>query len=91
MQLTERTRHPTPVSPSLRRSTLQVGHHHQTLGEQSTVRSRDRHRNGQTFAVEVLEELALPRQISVAPGTETTDREMPIDAHAPYVIGNAAS
>src|SRR5262245_19702649 len=31
----------------------------------------------------VLEELGLPREISVAPGTETTDREVPADAHAP--------
>jgi hypothetical protein len=39
----------------------------------------------------VLEELGLPREISVAPGTETTDREVPVDAHAPYVVGDSAS
>ena len=52
---------------------------------------RDRHRHGQTFTVEVLEELGLPREISVAPGTETTDREVPVDAHAPHVVGDSAS
>src|SRR6185436_780898 len=36
-------------------------------------------------------ELGLPREISVAPGTETTDREVPVDAHAPHVVGNSAS
>jgi hypothetical protein len=38
----------------------------------------------------VLEELSLPREISVAPGTETTDREVPVDAHAPHVVGDSA-
>jgi hypothetical protein len=38
-----------------------------------------------------LEELCLPREISVAPGTETTDREVPVDAHAPNVVGDPAS
>src|SRR4029453_9912195 len=60
-------------------------------GEQPAVRRRDRHRHGQAFTVEVLEELGLPREISVAPGTETTDREVPVDAHAPHVIGDSAS
>jgi hypothetical protein len=41
--------------------------------------------------VEVLKELGLPREISVAPGTETTDPEVPVDAHAPYVVGDSAS
>jgi hypothetical protein len=27
------------------------------------------------------------RLVSVAPGTETTDREVPVDAHAPHVVG----
>src|SRR5262249_20864759 len=75
----------------LGRSALHVGHHHQTVGEQPAVRRRERHRHGQTFTVEVLEELGLPREISVAPGTETTDREVPVDAHAPHVIGDSAS
>ena len=38
----------------------------------------------------MLEELGLPREISVAPGTETTDREVPVDAHAPHVVGDSA-
>ena len=41
--------------------------------------------------VEVLQERGLPREISVAPGTETSDREVPVDAHAPHVIGDSAS
>src|SRR6188474_2904156 len=69
--------HPTPVGLRLRRSALRIGHYHQTVGEQPAVRRRDRHRHGQTFTVEVLEELRLPREISLAPGTETTDREVP--------------
>jgi hypothetical protein len=39
----------------------------------------------------MLEELGLPREISVAPGTETTDREVPVDVDAPYVVGDSAS
>jgi hypothetical protein len=39
----------------------------------------------------VLEELGLPREIGVASGTETTDREVPVDAHAPHVVGHSAS
>jgi hypothetical protein len=77
MQLAERAGHATLVGRRLGRSAIQIGHHHQTVDEQSTVRRRDRHRHGQTFTVEVLEELGLPREISVAPGTETTDREVP--------------
>ncbi len=30
-------------------------------------------------------------RVSVAPGTETSDREMPVDAHAPHVVGDSAS
>src|SRR5262249_49162153 len=33
----------------------------------------------------------LPREISVAPGTETSDGEVPVDAHAPHVVGDSAS
>src|SRR5262249_29686244 len=43
------------------------------------------------FTVEVLQELGLPRQISITPGTETTDREVPVDAHAPHVVGDSTS
>jgi hypothetical protein len=91
MQLAERVGHATPVGLRLGRSALHVGHHHQTVGEQPAVRRRDRHRHGQTFTVQVLEELGLPREISVAPGTETTDREVFVDAHAPHVVGDSAS
>src|SRR5215831_7109588 len=91
MQLAERVGHATPVRLRLWRSALYVGHHHQTVGEQPSVRRRDRHRHAQTFMVEVLEELGLPREIRVAPGTETTDREVPVDAHAPHVVGDSAS
>jgi hypothetical protein len=42
------------------------------------------------LAVEVLEEIGLPRQISVAPRTEATDREVTVDAHAPHIVGDAA-
>src|SRR3954454_18090241 len=91
MQLTKRVSHPTPVGLRLRRSALQIGHHHQAVGEQPAVRRRDRYRHGQTFTVEVLQELRLPREISLAPGTETTDREVPVDAHTPHVVGDSAS
>src|SRR4029453_11616907 len=60
-------------------------------GEQPAVPRRDRHRHGQAFTVEGLEELGLPREISVAPGTETADRQVPVDAHAPHVVGDSAS
>jgi len=39
----------------------------------------------------MLEEFGLPCEIGVAPGAETTDREVPVDAHAPNVIGDSAS
>jgi hypothetical protein len=91
MQPTERVGHATPVGLRLGRSALYICHHDQTVREQPTVRRRDRHRHGQTFTVEVLEELGLPREIRVAPGTETADREVPVDAHAPHVVGDSAS
>ncbi len=37
------------------------------------------------------EAAGLPRKISVAPGTETTHREVSVDAHAPHVVGDSAS
>ena len=91
MQPAERVGHATPVGFRLGRFALHVCHHHQTVYEQPAVRRRDRHRHGQTFTVEVLEELGLPREISVAPGTETTDCEVPVDAHAPHVVGDSAN
>jgi hypothetical protein len=36
-----------------------------------------------------LEELGLPRD--VAPGTDTTYRQVAVDAHAPHVVGDSAS
>ncbi|MEV4665002.1 hypothetical protein AB0J85_24005 [Micromonospora echinofusca] len=51
----------------------------------------DRYRHGQTRTVEVLEEPGLPRKISVAPGAGTTDRQVPVDAYAPHVVGDSAS
>jgi hypothetical protein len=41
--------------------------------------------------VQVLEEFGFPIEISVAPGTETTDRNAPVNTHAPYVVGDSAS
>jgi hypothetical protein len=91
MQPAERVGHATPVGLRLGRSTLHVCHHHQAVREQPAVRRRDQHRHGQTFTVEVLEEPGLPREISVAPGTETSDREVPMDERAPHVVGDAAN
>src|SRR5207249_11879231 len=87
----ERGGHATPVGLRLGRSASDVGHHHYTVGEQPASRGRDRRRHGQTFTVEVLEELGFPREISVAPRAETTDRMVPVDAHAPHVVGDSAS
>ena len=75
MQLAKRVGYARPVDIRLG-STLHVGHHHQSVGETPAVRRRDRHRPGQTFTVEVLEELGPPREISVAPRAETADREV---------------
>jgi hypothetical protein len=36
-------------------------------------------------------QLGLSREISVAPGTETSDREVPVDVHTPHVVGDSAS
>ena len=45
---------------------------------------------GHAMPVEVLEEVGLPREISVAPDTETTDRDVAVDAHTPDVVGDSA-
>ena len=76
---------------SASQSAPHVGHHHHTLGEQPAVRGRDRERHDQAFTVEVLEEPGLPREIGIAPRAETADREVPVEAHAPYVVGDSAS
>ena len=92
MQLAERVGHATPVSFRLGRSALHVGHHHKTVGEVPAVRCGDRHRHGQTFSVEVVEERGLPRQIYVASPAKTSHRELPVDAHAPDLVdANSAS
>jgi hypothetical protein len=90
VQSAERIGHSTPVGLRLRRSAVHVGHHHQTVGEKPAVGRRDRYRYGQAFTIEVLEKLHLPREIGVAPATETTNRESPVDAHAPHVVGDSA-
>ena len=90
-EIRQRRGHATPIGLRLRRSALQVGHHHQAVCEQSAVRRRDRHRHGHALPVEVLEELGLPGEISVASGPETTHGEAPVDAHTPHVIGDSAS
>ena len=91
MQLAERVGDAAPVGLRLGRSALHVGHHHQTVDERPAVCRRDRHRHAQTFTVEVLEKIGLPPEISVAPGTETTDRTVPVHPHAPHVVGDSAS
>jgi SOS-response transcriptional repressor LexA len=90
MQPTERLGHTTPVGLCLGALTLHERHHHHTVREQPAIRRRDRYRHGQTRAIEVLKELGLPREISIAPGAETTHREVPSDTHAPYVVGYTA-
>jgi hypothetical protein len=90
MQPAEHVGHATPVGLRLGRSALHVCHHQQTVREQPAVCRRDRHRHGQTFTIEVLEERGLPPEISVAPRTETTDREVPSRAHALHVVGDPA-
>jgi hypothetical protein len=39
----------------------------------------------------MLEKPGLPSEVSVAPGTEATDGTVPVDAHAPHVVGDSAS
>ncbi len=91
MQPAERIGHPTPVGLRLGRSPLDVCHHHQTVGEQPSVRRRNRQWRRQTLTVEVLKELGLPSEICVTPSTQTTDREAAVDAHAPDFVGDSAS
>lgn len=91
MQLSERVRHSAPVIRRFGWTAMDVGHDHQAVDEQPAVGGRDRYRNSQTLVVEVLEELGLPRKISIAAGPETTDRKLPPDSHAPDVVRDAAS
>jgi hypothetical protein len=41
--------------------------------------------------VEMLQKLGLPREIGVAPLTETADRKLAVQTHTPHIVGNAAS
>jgi len=88
-----RSREPCPRGPASRHP---LGRHRAEidlrpgLGVQQ-VRRRDWHRHGQTFAVEVLEEFGLPREIRVAAGAEPSDRDLTTDAYAPHVVGDPAS
>jgi hypothetical protein len=91
MELAERVGHAPPVGRRRRRSALDVGHHHYPVGEQSPIRRRERRGYSETFPVEVLEERGLPGQISIAPGPATSDRNLPVDTHAPHIVGHAAS
>jgi hypothetical protein len=40
--------------------------------------------------VKILEELGLPREISVTPGTEASNCKLPIDAYTPHVVGDSS-
>jgi hypothetical protein len=88
MQPAECLGDPAPVGIRLGRLTLQIGHHDQTVDEVPAVRGRDRDRDRHPFAVEVSQQLDLPRQIGVAAPTEPSNRELPADAHAPHLVGD---
>ena len=86
MQLAERAGDATPVGFGLGRSALHVGQHHQAVDEMPAVRGRDRHRHRHPRTVEVPQQVSLPCEISVAALAETTDREVPVDAHAAHLV-----
>jgi hypothetical protein len=86
MQLSECHGDATPVGFGLGRSALHVGHYHQTVGEVPTVCGRDRLWHRHPFSVQVLQQVGLPREINVAALAETTDREVPVDTHAPHPV-----
>jgi hypothetical protein len=75
-----------PVGLRFGRFALHIGHHDQTVGEVPAVRGRDRHRHRHPFTVEVSQQLGLPREVGVAAPAEPTDRELPVDAHAPHLV-----
>ena len=60
----------------------------QTAGEGPAVGGRDRYRHVQPLAVEMEEQLGFPRQIDVAARTEPGDGLLPVDLHAPDVVGD---
>jgi hypothetical protein len=92
VKLAERIGDATPVGFAPGRSPLHVGHHHQTVSEVPSVRGRDLHRHCHSFTVEVSQQVGLPREIGVAATAETTDRKLPVDAHALHLIdSNSAS
>src|SRR5215469_15183919 len=86
MEPAERAGDATPVGFGLGRFALHVAHHHQAVSEVPAVRSRDRYRHRHPFTVEVAQQSGLPGEISVAALAETTDCEVPVDAHAPHPV-----
>ena len=87
MQPAECVGHVTPVGLRLGRSAFHVSHHHETVRKQPSVRRRDRYWHGQTSRSRCCRNLVS----RVAPGPETTYREVPSDTHAPYVVGYTTS
>ncbi len=81
----------TPVGLRLGRSALNASHHHQTVSKRSTIRRRDRHRHRQGHTVEVSQQIGLPREISSAPGAQTSERELPVHAHTPHLVSDSTS
>ena len=86
MQLAECVGDATPVGFGLGRSALHVGHHNQTVGEVPAVCGRDRLWHRHPFSVEVSQQAGLPGEVSVAALAETSDREAPVDTHAPHAV-----
>jgi hypothetical protein len=92
VQLAEGVGDATPVGLRLGRPALQVCHHHHSVGEVPAVRGRDRHRHRHPFTVEVSQQVGLPQEVGVAAPAEPSDRELPVDAHAPHLVdANSAS
>jgi hypothetical protein len=90
MQLTQCLGDAVPVALRLGRPALYVFDYHQAVGERAAIYRQDRHRHAETFTVKVSQQISLPREISVAPGTQAADCKSPMDAHAPGIIGNSA-
>ena len=89
MQFAKRVGHATPVCLRLGRSALHVFHHHQTVHEEPAVSRRDRHWNAHACTFEVLDQLGFPFEVGVGPAAEATDRDLPVNANAPHVVGNS--
>jgi len=58
----------------------------QAADEVPAVCGRDRHRHRHTFTVKVSQQVGLPGEISIAALAETTDRDVPVNAHAPQLV-----